>query len=130
MVKVLEVKDGNLNRKNNLVNIIRWVFKSDIMTFSESLNLFLCFTFIDTVAETTLETTTAIDELHVGTHVGLTAVAADRAGVSVIYNIQRSLNRKQEHRICPRNKYYSCTIYWKFNIKRAKYPIVIHPIMV
>lgn len=53
----------------------------------------LCRTFIDTVAETTLEAATSINKLHVGTHVGLASVAADRAGLTVVHNVERSLHR-------------------------------------
>lgn len=51
-------------------------------------------TFIDTAAEATLEAATSLDELHVGTHVGLASVAADRARLAVVHNIQRSLHRQ------------------------------------
>lgn len=48
-------------------------------------------TFIDTVAETTLVAATSINKLHVGTHVGLASIAADRAGLTVVHNVERSL---------------------------------------
>lgn len=47
--------------------------------------------FIDTVAETALVATAAIDELHVGAHVGLTSIAAYWARLAMVHDIQRSL---------------------------------------
>lgn len=58
----------------------------------------LCCTFIDTVAETTLVAATSIHELHVGAHVGLASVAADRAGLAVIDDIERGLHREETSR--------------------------------
>lgn len=47
---------------------------------------FLC-TFVDTVAEATLVATASINKLHVGTHVGLASVAADRTCLTVVDDI-------------------------------------------
>lgn len=51
----------------------------------------LYWNFINTAAEATLVASSSIDKLHVRTHVGLTAVAADWSSLTVIYNVQRSL---------------------------------------
>ena len=48
-------------------------------------------TFVDAGAEAALEAAAAVDELHVGTHVGLAAVAADGSRLSVVHHEQRSL---------------------------------------
>lgn len=48
-------------------------------------------TFINTAAEATLVASSSIDKLHVRTHVGLTAVAADWSSLTMIYDVQRSL---------------------------------------
>lgn len=47
----------------------------------------LCCTFVDTVAEAALVAATSVDELHERTHVGLTAVTADRAGFAVVHDV-------------------------------------------
>lgn len=51
-----------------------------------------CCTFVDAVAETALVAATSVDELHVGAHVGLASVAADRAGLAVVDDVERSLH--------------------------------------
>lgn len=52
-------------------------------------NLTLC----DAAAETALEAATPLDELHVGTHVGLAAVAADGTLLAVVHQVWRTLGR-------------------------------------
>ena len=42
-------------------------------------------TFVDAVAEGTLEAAASVDELHVGTHVGLAPVAPDGPGLAVVH---------------------------------------------
>lgn len=54
-----------------------------------------CFTFTDAAAETTLVPTTTINKLHVGTHVGLAAVAANGARLTVVHNVEGSLDGDQ-----------------------------------
>ena len=49
-------------------------------------------TFVDTVAEGTLVAPATVDELHVGTHVGLAAVASDRARLAMVDYIKRCLD--------------------------------------
>ena len=55
-------------------------------------------TFVDAGAEATLEAAAPVDELHVGTHVGLAAVAADGAGLSVVDHEQWSLGGRKHSR--------------------------------
>lgn len=52
-------------------------------------------TVIDAVAEAALVAAAAIDELHVGTHVGLTAVTADRTAVPMVHNVRRGLRGRE-----------------------------------
>lgn len=68
------------------------------LKLSESILFKLNRTFIDTVAETTLVAATAINKLHVGTHIGLASVAADWACVTVIHDVQWRLHREQRKR--------------------------------
>ena len=42
-------------------------------------------TFVDAVAEGTLEAAASINELHVGTHVGLAPIAPDGARLTVVH---------------------------------------------
>lgn len=53
-------------------------------------------TFVDTVAEATLEATATIHELHVWTHVGFASVAADGTRLTVVHNVERRLHRDKE----------------------------------
>lgn len=48
-------------------------------------------TLCDAAAEATLEAASALDELHVGTHVGLTAVTADRTGLPMVHDVRTGL---------------------------------------
>lgn len=52
--------------------------------------MFHC-TFINTAAESTLEATAPINELHVGTHVGFAPVAANGPRLTVVHHQQRRL---------------------------------------
>lgn len=52
-------------------------------------------TVCDAAAEATLEAASALDELHVGTHVGLTAVTADRTAVPMVHNVRRGLRGRE-----------------------------------
>ena len=50
----------------------------------------------DTAAEAALEPAAALDKLHVGTHVGLAAVAADWPTLAVVHDVRGRLgNRKR-----------------------------------
>jgi hypothetical protein len=55
-------------------------------------------TFVDAVAEAALVAAAAIDELHVGTHVGFAAVTADRASLTMVHDVERSLGHTIEQR--------------------------------
>lgn len=48
-------------------------------------------TLCDAAAEAALEAAASLDELHVRTHVGLAAVAADRAALAVVHQVRRAL---------------------------------------
>lgn len=50
-------------------------------------------TLCDAAAEATLEAPTALYELHVRTHVGLAAVAADWTALAVVHQVRRGLKR-------------------------------------
>lgn len=52
-------------------------------------------TLCDTAAEATLEAAASLHELHVGTHVGLAAVAADGPTLAVVHQVGRALKRAE-----------------------------------
>lgn len=54
-------------------------------------------TLCDAAAEAALEAAPTLDELHVGTHVGLAAVAADGTLFAVVHQVWRALGRFQSH---------------------------------
>lgn len=64
--------------------------KTPVQTGPEA-ELTLC----DAVAEAALEAAPPLDELHVGTHVGLAAVAADGTLLAVVHQVRRALRRLQ-----------------------------------
>lgn len=89
MVQVLEVEDWH------------WV-ETSIMDEQNSVHdrivkekRFYC-TFINAAAEAALETPAPVDELHVGTHVGLASVAADWTRLAVVHHVQRRLRQHRE----------------------------------
>lgn len=84
---MLEIKDWHFGKGKNW----KQTFTVDALPRVKMRLNYVC-TFIDTVAETTLESTTTFYKLHVGTHVGFASVAADGSSLTMVHNIQRSLH--------------------------------------
>lgn len=53
-------------------------------------------TVIDAVAEAALVAAATVHKLHVGTHVGLAAVTADWASLTMVHDVHRSLGQTTE----------------------------------
>ena len=73
-----------------------WIYLDRVITYNNNTTLTQYLpahthTVCDAAAEATLEAASALDELHVGTHVGLASVTADWTGLPMVHHVRTGL---------------------------------------
>ena len=84
-----------LGKRTNISTVKSDQEKKQVYMHGRGQKLTLC----DAAAKPTLEAAPSLYELHVRTHVGLTAIAADWTALAVVHQVWRALTRDAMRRV-------------------------------